>query len=61
MSAGEPYGSAAEVALTVTMRADIHFVTSADEIRTAVSEALVRELGVPASRIDIEVEDAYVE
>ena len=61
VSAGEPYGSAAEVALTVTMRADIHFVTSADEIRTAVSEALVRELGVPASRIDIEVEDAYVE
>ncbi|MCT1445927.1 alkaline shock response membrane anchor protein AmaP [Brevibacterium casei] len=59
--AGEPHGSAAEVRLTVTMRADVRFVAAADLIRTAVSEALVRELGVPAARIDIEVEDAYVE
>ena len=58
---GEPAGSAAEVRLTVTMRADVRFVAAADLIRTAVSEALVRELGVPAARIDIEVEDAYVE
>ncbi len=60
-AAGEPAGSAAEVRLTVTMRADIHFVAAADLIRAAVSEALERELGVPAARIDIEVEDAYVE
>lgn len=60
-AAGEPSGSAAEVRLTVTMRADIRFVAAADLIRAAVSEALERELGVPAARIDIEVEDAYVE
>ncbi|MBE8146974.1 hypothetical protein IOD13_15200 [Brevibacterium casei] len=40
--------AAAEVRLTVTMRADVRFVAAADLIRTAVSEALVRELGVPA-------------
>ncbi|RBP66990.1 hypothetical protein DFO66_10243 [Brevibacterium sanguinis] len=58
-AAGDPEGSGAEVRLTVAMRAGVDFPRAADEVRRSVAGALAEELGVPSTRIDIEVEDVY--
>lgn len=60
-SAGEPQGSAAEVSLTVAMRAGVSFTPTAEVVRTKVAEALVSQLGIPATTIDIVAEDVYVD
>lgn len=57
---GDPEGSATEVALTVAMRAGVVFTTVAEVIRRRVSETLIAELGIPATTIDITVEDVFV-
>lgn len=57
---GEPEGSATEVRLTVAMRAGIAFAAVAEVIRRRVSETLIAELGIPATTIDITVDDVFV-
>lgn len=59
--AGDPEGSAATVALTVSMRAGISFAPTAEVVRGSVSTAVLAELGIPALRIDINAEDVYVD
>lgn len=56
---GEPEGSSVAVTLTVTMSAGTAFVPTAEEVRRSVAAALTAELGIPASRIDITVEDVF--
>lgn len=57
---GDPEGSATGVALTVAMRAGVVFTTATEVIRRRVAETLIAELGIPASTIDITVEDVFV-
>ncbi|WP_246475763.1 alkaline shock response membrane anchor protein AmaP [Brevibacterium renqingii] len=57
--AGEPEGTAAEVEVTVAMRAGIAFAPTAEVIRESVAAALIEQLGIPATTIDITVEDVY--
>lgn len=58
---GEPQGSAAEVSVSVAMRAGVVVESAAEVIRTRVAEALVSQLGIPATTIDIVAEDVYVD
>ncbi|MGC2939549.1 MULTISPECIES: alkaline shock response membrane anchor protein AmaP [unclassified Brevibacterium] len=56
---GDPEGSAVDITLTVAMRAGTVFVPAAEEVRGSVADALTAELGIPAMRIDITVEDVF--
>lgn len=57
---GDPEGSAVDIAMTVTMSAGTAFVPTAEVVRRSVAGALTTELGIPANRIDITVEDVFV-
>ncbi|UVI35802.1 hypothetical protein [Brevibacterium spongiae] len=59
--AGDPEGSAADVALTVTMRAGVEFVPTAEEVRRIIARDLSAELGIPANRIDITADDVFLD
>lgn len=57
---GEPEGSAADVAVTVAMRAGVEFVPTAEVVRRRIARELDAELGIPVNRIDITLEDVFV-
>lgn len=59
--AGEPEGSAVEVALTVMMSVGTAFVSAAEDVRRSVAGALIAQVGIPALRIDVTLEDAFVD
>lgn len=58
---GDPVGSSARVRLTVSMPARTDFNASSAQIRTAVSQSLLSEVGIRAEVIDIEVEDVHLD
>ena len=58
---GDPEGSAVDIDLTVTMSAGTAFVSAAEDVRRRVAGALTAHLGIPAHRIDVTVEDVFVD
>lgn len=59
--AGDPEGSAVDITMTVMMSAGTAFVSAAEDVRRSVADALAAHLGIPATRIDVTVEDVFVD